>query len=162
MHHGNRRRRRPAAPSRRCKTACCPRDRQAEKMNHWRSRVLTGLLFWLSMRVHSEALAFLPNTPGGMLAFHFSAAMVDFFLLVSVSGLVSGRLCDDMEALCWLSMIVNFFGFIAYLAYASPVFYNAVMWGITYVQWARLLVADRYDSDCIGRHFFRGHDTRRT
>ena len=131
-------------------------------MNPWRYRALTGFMFWLAMRVHGEIASFLPNTLEGMAAFHLSAALVDFLLLVIVSVLVSGRLCDAMETLCYVSMCVNFMGFIAYVCYFPPVFYNTVMWGLSYVQFARLLVADRYDSDYMGWHFFRSDAARRT
>ena len=130
-------------------------------MNHWRYRLLTGILFWLVMQVHGEVTACLPNSPAGMFAFHFSAALVDFFLLVSASDLISGRLCGDIQTLCFVSIVVNFLGFIAYQAYVPPVFYNTAMWVLAYVQWARLLLSDRYDLDGLGRNIFRCADSRR-
>jgi hypothetical protein len=129
-------------------------------MNNWRNRIATGLLFWLMMQVHSVATANVSNTTGGMLLFHWSAALADYVLMLSLPSLLDGRLCDDIETLCLVSMIVNFIGFIAYLAYAPPVFYNVFMWGLAYVQWGRLLVTDRYDRDNLGHNFIRRLDSR--
>ena len=128
-------------------------------MNTWRNRIATGLLFWLVMQVHSETTAAVPNTPAGMLLFHWSAAFADYVLMLSLPSLVDGRLCDDLEILCLASMVVNFLGFIAYLAYASPVFYNVFMWGLAYVQWGRLLLTDRHDLDDLGHNIVRRLDS---
>jgi hypothetical protein len=129
-------------------------------MNTWRARITAMVLFWLVMQVHSEATAFVPNTPAGMFVFHWSAALADYALMFSLPGLLNGRLCDDLETLCLVSMIVNFIGFIAYLAYVPPVFYNVLMWGLAYVQWARLLLTDRHDLDDLGHSIVRRLDSR--
>jgi hypothetical protein len=129
-------------------------------MNIWRNRIATGILFWLVMQVHSEATESVPNTPAGMLLFHWSAAFADYVLMRSLPGLVDGRLCDDLETLCLVSMVANFMGFIAYLAYAPPVFYNVFMWGLAYVQWGRLFLTDRHDLDDLGHSIVRRLDTR--
>jgi hypothetical protein len=116
-------------------------------MNGWRARLLLCLLLWLSMQLHAVAVAGVPNTPQGMLAFHGSAAALDVVLTCSAHFLVSGRLCDDMENLCLFSAVGNALGWALYLASTSPVFYNTFMWGLSYVQWGRLLYVDRNDAD---------------
>lgn len=116
-------------------------------MNGWRSRLCLGLLIWLFLQLHVVATAGVPNTPEGMLAFHGSAAALDVTLLCGSHFLISGRLCNDLEALFVLSAVGNAIGWWLYLAYAPPVIYNTLMWGITYVQLARLLYVDRHDAD---------------
>lgn len=120
-------------------------------MTTWRSRLLTGLAFLLAIDVHQYCTADLPNTPGGMLLFHGSAAAVDLLLLFAVPRFVSGRLCDDMESLCLASILVNFVGFLAYMAYAPPTVYNVLSWSLSYVQWGRLLLVD--GDATLFRHF---------
>lgn len=116
-------------------------------MNGWRARLAIGLLIWLMSHLHAVATAGVPNTAAGMLAFHGSAAAVDVALACSAHFLLSGRLCDDTENLLVLSAVGNALGWGLYLAYAPPVFYDTFMWGLSYVQWARLLYVDRNDAD---------------
>jgi len=92
-----------------------------------------------------------------MLAFHLSAAAVDLLLLKSAPRFISGRLCSDMQFLCLVSMSANFVGWIAYTAYAPPIFYNAFMWGLSYVQWGRLLLVDHHGADYLRVDLVRGH-----
>lgn len=125
-------------------------------MNAWRSRLLAGLLILLAMRLHAVALADVANTPGGMLLYHGSAAVVDLLLLISAPWLLSGRLCDDMQAMNLASIIANFAGWIAYLAYTPPVFYDTFMQGLTYVQFIRLFIVDRHVADRLGFDLVRG------
>lgn len=125
-------------------------------MNPWRSRLLTALLFLAVMKLHEYLAEWMPNTPCGMLVFHGSAALFDLILLLCVPYFVEGRLCDDMQTLCLASMIVNFVGWILYMAYAPPIFYNSVQWGLAYVQWLRLFLVDRDDSHPLGLHLVRG------
>lgn len=120
-------------------------------MNSWRSRLLTGLVFLMAIDVHAFCTVDLPNTPAGMLLFHGSAATVDLLLLFAVPRVLAGRLCDDMECLCLASIIVNFIGYLAYMAYAPPVIFNLLSWGLSYAQWGRLLLVDG-DADMF-RHF---------
>ncbi len=131
-------------------------------MNHWRNRLCTGLLLLLTMLVHGEATSGVPNTPGGMFLFHFSAALVDFFIIASLPGFVEGRLCDDLEMLCLVSMVANFIGFVAYMTYFSPFFYNAFMWSLAYAQLGRLFFTDHHGLDGMERNIVRRPDLRRT
>lgn len=115
-------------------------------MNSWRSRLLTGVLLFTAMQMHSEVSIMLPNTQGGMLAFHGSAALVDLFLIFCVPIFIRGQICSDVQLLCLISMVMNFCGWIGYLSYATPDLYNASMWGLSYVQWGRLLWKDNHDA----------------
>lgn len=118
-------------------------------MNGWHTRLCLGLLIWLFLQLHVVATAGMPNTPEAMLAFHGSAAALDVVLLCGTQFLISGRLCNDLEALFVLSVIGNAIGWWLYLAYAPPVIYNVMMWGIGYGQFCRLLYVDRYDDDAV-------------
>ena len=131
-------------------------------MNGWRSRLFAGLLIALGWYIHSKATSGLPNTPYGMLAFHGSAFTVDLFLLYCMPRFVTGRICDDMQFLCLLSIVVNFAGWIAYLAYVSPVYYNTFMWGLAHVQAIRLLIVDDDTTHTSRVHLVRGGSRGRT
>lgn len=126
-------------------------------MNDWRSRILLVAVMLLAMQIHALALADTPNTDGGMLAFHLSAAGVDLMLLKSTPRFISGRLCSDMQILYLVSMLANFVGWIAYTAYAPPIFYNTFMWGLSYVQWGRLLLVDHHGADYLRVDLVSGH-----
>ncbi len=110
---------------------------------------MLAVVFLLAIKAHSIALDGKPNTDAGLLCFHLSAAVVDLLLLKSSPRFVEGRLCSDMQILCLVSMVANFVGWIAYTAYAPPIFYNTFMWGLSYVQWGRLLLVDRHGADYL-------------
>lgn len=122
-------------------------------MNDWRFRGVFGILIWVTMQLHSMMTESLPNTDAGMLIFHGSAALVDFILLYSAPSFMVGQLCDDIQRLCLASIVVNFLGWLAYTAYAPPLIYNTVMWGLSYAQWGRLLIVDDDNAtDNLGVH----------
>lgn len=125
-------------------------------MNHWRARLIAGLVFWLVMQSHGYSTEQLPNTPQGMFWFHGSAALLDLFLMYGIPKILSGRLCDDLQVMCIASIVVNFLGWIAYLSHADPIFYNTLSWGLAYAQWGRLLLVDRHDVDRLGFNLVRG------
>lgn len=130
-------------------------------MNGWRSRLMLAAVMALAMWLHSMATASLPNTDEGMLQFHGSAAAVDFLLLYFAPRFVGGRLCDDTQILCLVSCVTNFVGFIAYTAYAPPIFYNGFMWGLAHVQFGRILLVDHHGADYLGFDLVRGGHRRR-
>lgn len=113
-------------------------------MNGWRSRLMVLAVLLLAPWLHSQVMADVPNTDEGMALFHAGAAAVDYLILCCAPRFISGRLCDDTQTLCIVSVIANCVGFYAYTAYASPIYYNTFMWGLSYVQWARLLLVGRH------------------
>lgn len=129
-------------------------------MNGWRSRLMLVLAFVAAIWTHTKLASHLPNTPEGMLAVHGSAALFDFALLCYVPWLLSGSLCDDMELLCLVSIIANCAGWFAYMAYASPAWYNGFMLWLSIVQFFRLLLVDGDDATALGRGVVRRPDSR--
>lgn len=132
-------------------------------MNSLRSRGSAALLILLAMYGHGWATAELPNTPAGMLMFHGSAALIDLLMLYATPAVLHGRLCTDTQRLLLASIVGNFAGWLLYIAYVSPVFYNGVMWVLTYVQLLRLFIPDRHadplglDLVCHSDHLGGGH-----
>lgn len=116
-------------------------------MNSLTARLSMALLLVMVQQCHAAMTGSLPNTVDGMLVFHWSAALFDAALLSCAPLLLLGRLCDDLEALCLLSMVGNALGWALYLAYAPPVIYNMLMTGLSYVQWIRLFYVDRDDAN---------------
>lgn len=115
--------------------------------NSWRRRAASCLLLALAMCLHTEATSGVENTPYGMLLYHGSAFTIDLALLYAMPRLLKGAVCEDMECLFLLSIVANFFGWVGYLFYASPDYYNNFMLGLTLVQFIRLLIVDHDDTD---------------
>ncbi len=130
-------------------------------MTSWRARLTFAAVLLAAIQVHGFATESLTNTPDGMFVFHVSAACVDLFLLYGAPKFLFGRLCDDMQTFCFVSIVVNFLGWLAYLAYAPPIYYNVFMWGLSYVQWARLLLVDSHDANYLGINLVRSANNRR-
>jgi len=130
--------------------------------NSWQARLTFGLALWVASVVHHDLVNGVSNTPGGMLIYHFTAAATDGLLLFSAASLLKGRLCDDLEDLCLVSMVVNCLGFLAYMAYAPPVTYNYAIGVLGYVQYGRLLLADIYGLDFVGEFVLRRNHLGRT
>lgn len=127
-------------------------------MNTWRSRLAFALLLWCAMQIHTMATVSLPNNPAGMTVFHGSAALLDLLLLYCAPAMMRGRVCDDIQTLCLLSIAGNALGWLAYLAYAPPEIYDIAMWCLSIVQWGRLLFAETGDADHMGLDLVRGAD----
>ena len=125
-------------------------------MNGWRFRMVLALVFYATAKIHEFATSSFGNTDEWMLAYHGSAAAVDLILLYCCPWLVQGSLCDDIQATCIASIVVNALGWALYLAYSPPVIYNSLITGLCYVQFARLLLMDRHDADTVGRAIFCG------
>lgn len=132
-------------------------------MNCWRSRLVLGLVFLVAAHMHGLVTESLPNSPESMLIYHGSAGAVDLVLLSCAPWLIHGRLCDDIQALCLASIVANFLGYLAYLAYFPPVFYDTAILGICYAQYGRLIVGDNNDdyARLLGFGLVRSADPRR-
>ena len=113
-------------------------------MNGWRSRVSLALVIALVMKVHFEVMGDVPNTDEGMALFHVSAMLCDLAILWCAPRFVAGRLRDDTQTLCLVSVVANLVGWKAYTAYAPPIYYDTFMWGLSYVQFGRLLLVGRH------------------
>ncbi len=127
-------------------------------MNHVSKRLLVGLSLWLVVVAHPALVGDVSNTPGGMMIYHGVALLFDYATLVVCSFMLDGQLRDDMQTLCLASMIVNFIGWILYLAYAPPVFYDCAIGVLGYVQWIRLFLGD-HDAYRMGRDLVHRRDS---
>jgi hypothetical protein len=111
----------------------------------------------LAMFGHGWATAQLPNTPVDMLLFHGSAALIDLFMLYAAPAVLNGRLCTDTQKLLLASIVGNAAGWLLYMAYVSPIFYNTFMVALTYAQLLRLFIPDRH-ADPLGSTLVRHPD----
>lgn len=127
-------------------------------MNSISARLLVGLALWLANIAHHALVVDVANTPGGMLVYHATALAFDYALLIACAVMLDGKLSDDMQTLCLMSMIVNFSGWLLYLAYAPPVPYNYAIGVLGYVQYARLLLGD-HDAYRMGRDLVHRRDS---
>lgn len=89
--------------------------------------------------------------------FHGTGALVDLFMLYSAPAVLYGRLCADTQKLLLASIVGNFAGWLLYVAYVSPMFYDAYMWILTYVQLLRLFIPDSH-VDTLGLDLVRHPD----
>jgi hypothetical protein len=126
-------------------------------MNSWFSRVIAALLILLAMYGHGWATHQLPNTPVDMLLFHGSAALLDLLMLYATPAVLNGRLCTDTQKLLLASIVGNAAGWLLYMAYAPPIFYNTYMVAVTYAQLMRLIIPDRH-ADSTGSTLVRRPD----
>ncbi len=110
-------------------------------LNCWKARLFYGLVLWASGIAHHEVLSGISNSPVGMFIYHITAAITDYMLLLCVPSLLCGRLAESMQQLCLLSMIVNFTGWVLYMAYVPPMPYNYAISVTGYVQYAILFTA---------------------
>lgn len=124
----------------------------------WRARLLMVLLIALAAVGHGSLLRGIPNTPAGMFAFHGSAALVDLALMYATPAVLYGHVARDTQALLLLSIIGNATGWVLYMAYVSPVYYNGFMWGLSGAQAIRLLMVSDDGLDSLGLHLVRGRD----
>jgi hypothetical protein len=126
-------------------------------MNSWRARIVAASLMLLAIYGHGWATHQLPNTPVDMLLYHGSGALVDLLMLFAAPAVLRGRLCVDSQKLLLASIVGNAAGWLLYMAYAPPIFYNLYMVGLTYAQLMRLIIPDRY-VDSIGSTLVRHPD----
>lgn len=129
--------------------------------NKWSTRLFVGLALWLAALVHQKTCINVANTPAGMFLYHGAAALFDFATLAVSAHVLEGQLSDDMQTLCLVSMLVNFCGWIAYLAYTPPITYNYAIGVLGYVQYARLFLGDSYDANRLGNYLVRRRDPSR-
>lgn len=124
-------------------------------MNTWRSRASAAAMLFALAETHSAATFDLPNSEVGMLVYHGSAATMDLILIYTLPALLAGKVCDDMQLLCLAFIVVNFVGFLLYMAFSPPIIYNTISWGLAYVQYARLFILDSDHVDSVGGNLVR-------
>jgi len=120
----------------------------------WRGRLAMLALIGGAIGLHSFLMADIPNSPQGMLMFHGSAAGLDLLLLFCARFFLQPEMTTDIEVLFFLSILVNFFGWLAYIAYAPPIYYNSSMWALTVITAVRLLTKGDYGNGVTRRAWF--------
>lgn len=124
-------------------------------MNTWRDRLLIGLILLLAQRVHAEINAPLPNTQFWALIFYGTAATLEAFIALSVPKVLKGQLCDDMQNLALICIVIDAFGCMAYMQKVPSVYYNTIMWVLSYAQWVRLLFVDSDHARAVWNNLVR-------
>ena len=127
--------------------------------NTWRARLTTLALFVTFAAGQHFIMADVDNTPIGMFMYHGSAAAVDLFLLVLAAHILSGDLSFDMQILCVASMLTNFIGWVAYLLYFSPIYYDSMIWALNAIQIIKLFSGGIYGADRDGLFMVRRGDS---
>lgn len=131
--------------------------------NSWYSRIAAGLLGLGVSLLHGELSADVQNTDFGMFLYHWSAGCAEFLLIAMAPFFLDGKLCDRIQISCAASIIANGLGWLAYLAYAPPVFYDTVILGISCGQIIILFMGGKHVdySRLMGECLLRGSSLRR-
>lgn len=119
-------------------------------MTHCATRWGMVIVLCLAGLAHAATSDALPNTPLGMAAFHGCAALLDFVILVAVSCVLRGPVRAHTQILLYASIAGNVIGWLLYLAYVSPIWYNGAMWLLTLLQIGRLLYVAKGDEGIGG------------
>lgn len=109
-------------------------------MNSLSLRIKVALGVLLALAAHAFATDQAPNTPEGMFIYHISGALMDAMLGAVVTFALMGARGRVMSYLMLASVITNVAGYVLYMLYMSPVYYNAAMWSLTAAQFAVLFV----------------------
>ena len=130
-------------------------------MNTWRDRLLIGLLLLLFQWTWNDVNAPLPNTREFALLFFGGAATLEYLICRAIPKVLDGSLCDDMMVLAYVCIVLDALGFLGYMTKTPSTYYNTVMWGISYVQWARLLFVDSNHAASFWNSLVRGFNSGR-
>jgi hypothetical protein len=130
-------------------------------MNGWMSRMATALAFGLLQWMHS--FIEVSNDPQGLLIYHGSAALFDLAAIYIVSELLTGNLARDLNCLTLASIGINGLGWLGYLLYLDPFWYDSVLTSLIIVSYLRLFVTgfDNAIRTTWGGIFCPGADTRK-
>ncbi len=123
--------------------------------NEEHMRVLAVFVLVAIQTIHAFLFSGVTNTPLGMLAYHGSASLSDLAIVMVIPSIVRRKIAYDIQRLSLCAIVVNFIGWLAYLAYLPPVTYNTIVVALGYAQLARLLWMDRNDFDHMGMHLVR-------
>lgn len=115
-------------------------------MNTFAIRFQVWLGMALALVAHAFATDSAPNTPEGMLVYHGSGALMDWLFGMVISIALIGKRGRVMRYLLLAAICTNFAGWLLYMAYVSPIYYNATMWGLTCAQCVCLFYPDRNDA----------------
>jgi len=106
----------------------------------WRRRLLIALLICAGFVTHAYILRDIPNSPEWMLVFHGTAAAFDLLILFCARFFLNSDIRTDFEILSLLSVLGNFLGWIAYLLYYSPIYYDNGMYFLAIITALRLII----------------------
>lgn len=116
----------------------------------WPAR-LTALLAMATLhKAHSSFLGHPENTPTGVTVYLCTAALFNLASVIYFANCLKGQLSYDLQRLAFCAIILNFAGWITYLAQVSPAFINTLMAALTYGMFTRLFWISDGDTDCGG------------
>lgn len=115
-------------------------------MNPWATRLQVCAAMLLAIMAHACATDSTPNTPVAMLVYHGSGALIDWMLALIFAAVLTGRRGTVMRWLMLAAIGGNFAGWLLYMMYVSPIYYNVLMWGLTCTQCLCLLYPGRNDA----------------
>lgn len=150
-HHPDRRH--PRHPANRRRRPHTSTD-QATAMNTWPACALLGALFYAVAKSFDRLIPFRPSGEFWDMAYYLLAATCDWLLFRNAHWFVRGKLHRDIQALYTASIVANAFGYVLYLAWSPPSFYNWIIQGINYAIAIRLIITGGHD---VLNHFDNRH-----
>lgn len=127
-------------------------------LSDWQRRAICGAAFFLISWSHAHSFGF-KNTPELMFVYHGSAVLADLVIIKIAGHALTGRVSFDIMYINLCAIVVNFMGFLAYMAYLPPSMYNTMMAGVIYAQWARLIWTDDV-ANLLRFHVLPGSNSR--
>lgn len=122
----------------------------------WRARLFGVLAFYLIDQAHVEFFGHPENTKMSVTIYLATAALANVAVVVVAAKVLRDQLSYDIQRLNYCAIIVNFMGWLAYLASKSPVVFNATITALGYGQFLRLFWIGDDDSDRNGLDLVRG------
>jgi hypothetical protein len=113
-------------------------------MNSLLLRFQVFLCMALALAAHAFATDLAANDPEGMAVYHGSGMIMDALLALAVTSALTGQRGRIMGWLMAASIAVNLGGWLLYMAYVSPAYYNGAMWSLTAAQVACLFMSDQF------------------
>lgn len=113
-------------------------------MNTLSLRIQVFLCMVMALAAHAFATDLAANDPEGMAIYHGSGALLDLLLCMVVTSALSGQRGRIMGYLMFASIATNIGGWLLYMAYVSPVYYNGAMWSLSAAQVACLFIPDHF------------------
>jgi len=115
----------------------------------WHGRLSIAALICAGFVAHAYILRDIPNTLEWMLVFHGTAAAFDLLILFCARFLLSDDIRTDFEILSLLSALGNFLGWIAYILYYSPIYYDNGMYFLAIITALRLIIKGDHERHII-------------
>lgn len=128
-------------------------------MNLWRCQLIIAAILASEMWTPTWLISGMENTPSTWLLFHGSAAATSLAVMMLLPRFFSGKLLRDMMVLSFTCIVINAYGWAAYMLYLPPTMFNMAIRAVTLMQFLRLFFdgdANTIWDNLVRRRYFSG------